>query len=158
MTWGAIAAVRLAPDCTSASILSSQRPRIHALRISSSPRRCRGHIQNGRGFAVDDILAAAARAGTKTVGVVIDDAAVTPRYVKLASMPGARAAADLEDRQGVDLQQGLGCILLPAAVLLGQFAPFLIPIILIGGRIVPLLRGSREGARMAACGRKHQCP
>jgi hypothetical protein len=31
--------------------------------------------------SLDDIGAAAGRAGTKAVGVVIDDAAVTPRYV-----------------------------------------------------------------------------
>jgi uncharacterized protein len=31
--------------------------------------------------SVDDIAAAAAKAGTKAAGVVIDDAAVTPKYV-----------------------------------------------------------------------------
>ena len=31
--------------------------------------------------SVDDIAAAAGRAGSKTAGVVIDDAAVTPSYV-----------------------------------------------------------------------------
>ena len=32
--------------------------------------------------SVDDIAAAAAKAGTKAAGVVIDDAAVTPQYVQ----------------------------------------------------------------------------
>ena len=33
------------------------------------------------GATLDDVAAASARAGTKAAGVVIDDAAVTPRYV-----------------------------------------------------------------------------
>lgn len=38
-------------------------------------------IARAAAASVDDIGAAAARAGTKTVGVIVDDAAVTPRYV-----------------------------------------------------------------------------
>ena len=37
---------------------------------------------------VDDIAAQAAKAGSKSVGVVIDDAAVTPKYV--TGLPAAR--------------------------------------------------------------------
>ena len=33
-------------------------------------------------MSVDDVAAAAAEAGSKTAGVVIDDAAVTPNYVQ----------------------------------------------------------------------------
>jgi hypothetical protein len=48
--------------------------------------------------SIDDVGAAAAKAGTKAAGVVIDDAAVTPSYVTLH--PRARAADHLRDRQG----------------------------------------------------------
>ena len=80
--------------------------------------------------SVDDIGVAAARAGTKSAGVVIDDAAVTPQY-----MTGFSPARELpmiwKITKGSFRNKLL--FLLPAAVLLGQFAPFLIPIILICG-------------------------
>tara|TARA_R110002033_G_scaffold146065_2_gene183579 strand:+ start:10499 stop:11443 length:945 start_codon:yes stop_codon:yes gene_type:complete len=80
--------------------------------------------------SVDDISVAAARAGTKSAGVVIDDAAVTPQY-----MTGFSPARELpmiwKITKGSFRNKLL--FLLPAAVLLGQFAPFLIPIILICG-------------------------
>lgn len=80
--------------------------------------------------SVDDIGAAAARAGTKSAGVVIDDAAVTPQY-----MTGFSPARELpmiwKITKGSFRNKLL--FLLPAAVLLGQFAPFLIPVILICG-------------------------
>ena len=38
-------------------------------------------IARAAAASVDDVAAAAGRAGTKTAGVVIDDAAVTPSYV-----------------------------------------------------------------------------
>ncbi|WP_417611744.1 DUF808 domain-containing protein [Parasphingorhabdus sp.] len=80
--------------------------------------------------SVDDIGAAAARAGTKSAGVVIDDAAVTPQY-----MTGFSPARELpmiwKITKGSFRNKLL--FLLPAAVVLGQFAPFLIPVILICG-------------------------
>ena len=39
--------------------------------------------------SLDDVGAAAAKAGTKAAGVVVDDTAVTPRYV--VGFPAARA-------------------------------------------------------------------
>ncbi|NNC73764.1 MAG: DUF808 domain-containing protein [Sphingomonadaceae bacterium] len=80
--------------------------------------------------SVDDIGAAAARAGTKTAGVVIDDAAVTPRYV--TGFSPARELPMIAKIARGSIKNKL-LILLPAAVLLGQFAPFLIPYILIIG-------------------------
>ena len=80
--------------------------------------------------SVDDIGAAAGRAGTKTAGVVIDDAAVTPRYV--TGFSPARELPMIARIARGSIKNKL-VILLPAAVLLGQFAPFLIPIILIAG-------------------------
>lgn len=80
--------------------------------------------------SVDDISAAAARAGTKAAGVVIDDAAVTPRYV--TGFNPARELPMIWKIAKGSMKNKL-LFLLPAAVLLGQFAPFLIPIILIFG-------------------------
>ncbi|NCN83695.1 MAG: DUF808 domain-containing protein [Sphingomonadales bacterium] len=80
--------------------------------------------------SVDDIGAAAARAGTKSAGVVIDDAAVTPQYVTGFS-PARELPMIWKIAQG-SIKNKL-VFLLPAAVLLGQFAPFLIPFILVLG-------------------------
>ncbi|MEW4466956.1 DUF808 domain-containing protein [Parasphingorhabdus sp. JC815] len=80
--------------------------------------------------SVDDIGAAASRAGAKTAGVVIDDAAVTPRYV--TGFSPARELPIIGKIATGSVRNKL-IFLLPAAVLLGQFAPFLIPVILIFG-------------------------
>ncbi|MFT4187946.1 MAG: DUF808 domain-containing protein [Aeromicrobium sp.] len=81
--------------------------------------------------SVDDVGAAAGRASAKAAGVVVDDAAVTPRYV-----------------DGLDPQRELSIIgriargsivnklvfILPAALLLSEFAPWLLtPILMCGG-------------------------
>lgn len=80
--------------------------------------------------SVDDIGAAAGRAGAKAAGVVIDDAAVTPRYV--TGFDPSRELPMIAKIAKGSIKNKL-LFLLPAAVLLGQFAPFLIPIILILG-------------------------
>ena len=80
--------------------------------------------------SLDDVTAAAGRAGAKTAGVVIDDAAVTPRYV--TGFDPARELPMIARIARGSIKNKL-LILLPAAVLLGQFAPFLIPVILILG-------------------------
>jgi uncharacterized protein len=81
--------------------------------------------------SVDDIGAAAAKAGTKAAGVVIDDTAVTPRYVT-----GFTPDRELPIiwKIAVGSLRNKIVILLPAALLLSAFAPFLItPILMIGG-------------------------
>ena len=80
--------------------------------------------------SLDDIGAAAARAGTKSAGVVIDDAAVTPQYV--TGFDPSRELPMIAKIAKGSIKNKL-LFLLPAAVLLGQFAPFLIPVILIFG-------------------------
>ena len=80
--------------------------------------------------SLDDIGVAASRAGAKTAGVVIDDAAVTPRYVT-GFDPARELPMIARIARGSIFNKIV--ILLPAAVLLGQFAPFLIPYILIVG-------------------------
>lgn len=80
--------------------------------------------------SVDDIGVAASRAGAKTAGVVIDDAAVAPSYV--TGFSPARELPIIAKIARGSIKNKL-LFLLPAAVLLGQFATFLIPVILIIG-------------------------
>ena len=81
--------------------------------------------------SVDDIGAAAAKAGAKAAGVVIDDAAVTPKYVH-----GFEAARELPiiGRIALGSIRNKLVILLPAALLLDAFAPWAItPLLMLGG-------------------------
>jgi uncharacterized protein len=81
--------------------------------------------------SVDDVAAAAARASTKAAGVVVDDAAVTPRYVQ-----GFTPDRELPviRRIAVGSLRNKLLIILPAILLLSQFLPWLLtPILMIGG-------------------------
>ncbi len=81
--------------------------------------------------SVDDIAAAAGRAGSKTAGVVIDDAAVTPSYV--TGLSPARELPIIWAITKGSLFNKL-IILLPIAMLLDYFAPWLIIyLLMIGG-------------------------
>jgi len=81
--------------------------------------------------SVDDIGAAAGKASAKAVGVVIDDTAVTPRYVQ-----GFLAERELP----VIFKIAMGSLrnklvfILPVALILSQFVPWLMtPLLMIGG-------------------------
>jgi hypothetical protein len=80
--------------------------------------------------SVDDIGAAAARASAKAAGVVVDDTAVTPQYLH-----GSAAARELPiiKKIAIGSLRNKLLFILPAAVLLGQFLPSLLPVILIFG-------------------------
>ncbi len=81
--------------------------------------------------SADDIAAAAGKAGTKTVGVVIDDAAVTPGYV--VGLPPERELPIIAKIAIGSLRNKL-LFILPAALLLSAFAPWaLVPILMVGG-------------------------
>jgi uncharacterized protein len=81
--------------------------------------------------SIDDVGIAAGKAGTKAAGVVIDDAAVTPSYV--TGFTPARELPIIWRITKGSLKNKL-IFLLPAAILLSQFAPFLItPILMLGG-------------------------
>ncbi|MCM8558255.1 DUF808 domain-containing protein [Sphingomicrobium sediminis] len=81
--------------------------------------------------SVDDVAAAAGRAGAKTAGVVIDDAAVTPSYV--TGLDPKRELPIIWKITKGSLRNKL-IFLLPAALLLSEFAPWLIyPILMLGG-------------------------
>jgi hypothetical protein len=81
--------------------------------------------------SVDDIGFAAGKASTKAAGVVIDDTAVTPRYV--VGLAPERELPIIWKIAVGSLRNKL-LILLPAALLLTAFAPFLItPLLMLGG-------------------------
>ena len=80
--------------------------------------------------SLDDVAGATAKAGVKAAGVVIDDTAVTPRYVTGLSP---------ERELPIIWKIALGSIrnkllfLLPGAIALSWFAPWLITPLLMGG-------------------------
>ncbi|ARS27508.1 DUF808 domain-containing protein [Sphingomonas sp. KC8] len=81
--------------------------------------------------SLDDISAAAGKAGTKAAGVVIDDTAVTPRYV-VGFTPDRELP--MIARIAVGSLRNKLLLLLPAALLLSAFAPWAItPILMAGG-------------------------
>ncbi|WIE65638.1 DUF808 family protein [Curtobacterium sp. MCLR17_036] len=80
---------------------------------------------------VDDILSAALKASAKTAGVVIDDAAVTPQYVQ-----GLAPARELPVVGRIALGSLFNkfVIIIPLALLLTAFAPWVLPwLLLLGG-------------------------
>ncbi len=80
--------------------------------------------------SLDDVAAATGKAGTKAAGVVIDDTAVTPRY--LTGLSPERELPIIGKIAWGSLKNKI-LILLPAALLLTAFAPFLItPILMLG--------------------------
>lgn len=80
---------------------------------------------------IDDVAAQAAKASTKAAGVVIDDSAVTPKYV--VGLPAARELPIVAKIARGSLFNKL-VILLPAALLLNAFAPWLLtPLLMVGG-------------------------
>lgn len=81
--------------------------------------------------SLDDVAGAAGKASTKAAGVVIDDTAVTPRYV--TGLAPERELPIIGKIAWGSLRNKIA-ILLPLALLLTAFAPFLItPLLMLGG-------------------------
>ncbi|HEU4658378.1 MAG TPA: DUF808 domain-containing protein [Capillimicrobium sp.] len=81
--------------------------------------------------SVDDVAVGASRASMKAAGVIVDDAAVTPRYVR-----GFRPERELPmiKRIAVGSLRNKILLILPAALLLSELLPWLLtPILMIGG-------------------------
>jgi uncharacterized protein len=81
--------------------------------------------------SLDDVGAAAGKAGAKSLGVVVDDTAVTPQYVH-----GFTADRELPIIRRIALGsiRNKIAIILPASLLLSQFLPWLLtPILMLGG-------------------------
>jgi uncharacterized protein len=88
--------------------------------------------------SLDDVAAAASKAGAKAAGIVIDDTAVTPRYVV-----GFTAERELP----IIWKIALGSLknkllfLLPGALLLSYFAPWAITPLLVAGGVYLCFEG-----------------
>jgi predicted DNA repair protein MutK len=92
---------------------------------------------------VDDILSAALKASAKTAGVVIDDAAVTPQFVQ-----GLTPARELPVVWRIALGSLVNkfLIIIPAALLLTAFAPWVLPWLLIAGGTYLCFEGAEKVA------------
>jgi len=107
--------------------------------------------------SIDDVGVAAGRATAKAAGVVVDDTAVTPRYVH-----GFTADRELPiiKRIAIGSLRNKLLFITPAALVLSQFAPWLLtPILMLGGtylcfegaeKIYEKLAGHEEQAEPAA--------
>jgi hypothetical protein len=81
--------------------------------------------------SVDDVSAAAGRASMKAAGVVVDDTAVTPQYVQGVA---AKRELPMIKRIAIGSIRNKLLIILPLALLLSQFLPWLLtPILMLGG-------------------------
>jgi len=90
---------------------------------------------------VDDILSAAMKASAKAAGVVIDDAAVTPQYVQ-----GITPARELPVVAKITLGSLANkfVIIIPIALLLTAFAPWVLPFLLILGGTYLCFEGAEK--------------
>src|SRR5689334_11668472 len=106
--------------------------------------------------SLDDVGAAATKAGTKAAGVVIDDAAVTPSYVTEFT-PDREIPIVVKIARGSLINKL--AILLPVALLLSEFLPVAItPLLMLGGlylslegaeKVLENLGGDKHGETLA---------
>ncbi|TGD12521.1 DUF808 domain-containing protein [Brevibacterium sp. S111] len=81
--------------------------------------------------SLDDVAAGASRAGAKAAGVVIDDAAVTPKFVEGVS---PKRELPIIERIALGSLVNKIVIILPIILLLSQFLPWLLtPLLMVGG-------------------------
>ena len=109
-------------------------------------------IARAAAASVDDVGVAASRAGSKTAGVVIDDAAVTPSYA--TGLTPDRELPLIANITKGSLKNKL-LILLPGALLLSEFLPWaIVPLLMLGGaylsyegaeKVVEKLGGEKHG-------------
>jgi hypothetical protein len=97
--------------------------------------------------SLDDVAAQAAKAGSKAAGIVIDDAAVTPRYVvgftadRELPIVGRIAWGSLKNKV---------LFLLPGALALNYFAPWAITPLLMAGGVYLCFEGYEKVHEMVA--------
>lgn len=105
--------------------------------------------------SIDDVGAAAGRATAKTAGVAVDDAAVTPAYVQgLAAnreLPIIRRIATGSIRNKL-------LFIVPAALLLSEFVPILVEIILMFGGAYLSFEGAEKVHHLLTGHDDHEVP
>nr|WP_206024604.1 DUF808 domain-containing protein [Rhodococcus sp. 14C212] len=98
-------------------------------------------IAKAAAASIDDVGAAAGKAGVKAAGVVVDDTAVTPRYVHGFTpdreLPIIRKIATGSIRNKL-------LIILPVAMLLSEFLPQALPYLLIAGGLFLCYEGAEK--------------
>lgn len=95
--------------------------------------------------SVDDVIGQATQAGAKAAGALIDDAAVTPKYVHGFS---AERELPIVWRIAVGSIRNKLIFLLPAGLALSAFAPWLIPILLMIGGAYLCFEGAEKIAHV----------
>ena len=103
--------------------------------------------------SIDDVIAQATKAGTKAAGAVIDDAAVTPKYVQ-----GFDASRELPVIWRItkgSLRNKL-VFLLPAGLALSAFAPWAIPPLLMLGGAYLCFEGAEKIAHALGLSHGHE--
>ena len=105
--------------------------------------------------SVDDVASQAAKAGAKAAGAVIDDAAVTPKYVQ--GFSPARELPIVGRIAWGSLKNKL-LFLLPAGLLLSAFAPWMIPPLLLLGGMYLCYEGAEKVAHAIGIGADHGGP
>ncbi|MEP5632222.1 MAG: DUF808 domain-containing protein [Tateyamaria sp.] len=103
--------------------------------------------------SVDDVISQAAKAGSKAAGAIIDDAAVSPKYVQ-----GFRAERELPIiwRIAKGSFKNKLLYLLPVGLLLVNFAPWAIaPLLMLGGGYL-CFEGAEKVAHVLGWGHGHE--
>lgn len=103
--------------------------------------------------SLDDVGAAAGRASAKAAGVVVDDTAVTPRYVH-----GVAAERELPivRRIAMGSLRNKLLFILPGALLLSEFLPWLLtPLLMLGGGYLSYEGAEKVWERLAG---HHETP
>jgi uncharacterized protein len=106
--------------------------------------------------SVDDVGAAAGRASAKAAGVVVDDTAVTPTYVH--GLAAERELPIIKKIARGSLKNKL-LFILPAALVLSEFVPVLVEIILMcGGAYLSFEGAEKVHHRLVAHDDGHELP
>ena len=103
--------------------------------------------------SVDDIGVAAAKASAKAAGVVVDDTAVTPQYVR--GLAAEREVPIIRKIAVGSLRNKL-LIILPAILVLSQFLPLLLtPLLMAGGAYLCYEGAEKVWHKLHASGEQH---
>ncbi|QFT92787.1 Inner membrane protein YedI [Roseovarius sp. THAF9] len=105
--------------------------------------------------SIDDVAGQAAKAGAKAAGAAIDDAAVTPKY--LTGFAPARELPIVWKIARGSLFNKL-VFLLPAGLAMSNFAPWLIPPLLMLGGAYLCFEGAEKVAHALGVGKHHGGP
>ena len=102
--------------------------------------------------SVDDVIGQATKAGAQAAGALIDDAAVTPKYLHGFS---AERELPIVGRIALGSIRNKLVILLPVGLLLSAFAPWLIPLLLMLGGAYLCFEGAEKIAHAFHAGKTH---